>query len=208
MLREAWKWVHLHPPLPNSCNAMTGHAQKVIAIQRRLCDAVDSLTFALPVTHVYNPLRYAQRPAETYLRRYLSKPKPEALFLGMNPGPWGMAQSGVPFGDVTLVRDWMAIDIDVDRPPNEHSKKPVCGAACHRREVSGQRFWGWAKSRFRNRPFLEVHHVKRLAKGGADVPSNTVALCPNCHRAAHYGAQRTIQKKLRRVLTQLETSCG
>ena len=59
-----------------------------------------------------------------------------------------------------------------------------------------------------NRPFLEVHHVKRLAKGGADVPSNTVALCPNCHRAAHYGAQRTIQKKLRRVLTQLETSCG
>ncbi len=149
MLQEAWKWVHLYPPLPNSCNAMTGHGQKIIAVQRQLCDAVDSLAFAPPVTHVYNPLRYAQRPAETYLQRYLSRPEPEALFLGMNPGPWGMAQSGVPFGDVTLVRDWMAIDIDVDRPPNEHSKKPVCGAACHRREVSGRRFWGWAKSRFR-----------------------------------------------------------
>jgi 5-methylcytosine-specific restriction protein A len=35
-------------------------------------------------------------------------------------------------------------------------------------------------------PFLEVHHVFRLADGGPDHPANVVALCPNCHRRAHY----------------------
>ena len=35
-------------------------------------------------------------------------------------------------------------------------------------------------------PFLECHHVHRLADGGPDHPINVVALCPNCHRRAHY----------------------
>jgi len=37
-----------------------------------------------------------------------------------------------------------------------------------------------------NSPYLEVHHIKPLAEGGEDVITNTVALCPNCHRQAHY----------------------
>ena len=50
-------------------------------------------------------------------------------------------------------------------------------------------------------PFLEVHHVKRLADGGPDVPRNAVALCPNCHREAHHGIKRNeIRKKLKRAL--------
>ncbi len=36
-------------------------------------------------------------------------------------------------------------------------------------------------------PFLEVHHIKFLSKGGEDSLENTVALCPNCHRKRHYG---------------------
>lgn len=36
-------------------------------------------------------------------------------------------------------------------------------------------------------PFLEVHHVRQLADKGADLVSNAVALCPNCHRRLHYG---------------------
>jgi 5-methylcytosine-specific restriction protein A len=36
-------------------------------------------------------------------------------------------------------------------------------------------------------PFLEIHHRERLADGGADTLENTVAVCPNCHRKAHYG---------------------
>ena len=37
-------------------------------------------------------------------------------------------------------------------------------------------------------PYLEVHHKKRLADGGEDTVENAVALCPNCHRQSHYGA--------------------
>ena len=35
-------------------------------------------------------------------------------------------------------------------------------------------------------PYLEVHHLTRLADGGADLPQNVIALCPTCHRKAHY----------------------
>lgn len=41
------------------------------------------------------------------------------------------------------------------------------------------------------RPYLEVHHVKRLADGGPDVVENAVALCPNCHRRLHHSADAT-----------------
>ncbi len=36
-------------------------------------------------------------------------------------------------------------------------------------------------------PYLEVHHLIRLADGGEDTLENTIALCPNCHRKMHYG---------------------
>ncbi|MCV5124219.1 HNH endonuclease [Escherichia coli] len=36
-------------------------------------------------------------------------------------------------------------------------------------------------------PFLEVHHIEWLSKGGEDSVENAIALCPNCHRQAHYG---------------------
>ena len=46
-------------------------------------------------------------------------------------------------------------------------------------------------------PFLEVHHIKPLSEGGKDTIENTVALCPNCHREAHFGINMDkIQKKL------------
>jgi single-strand selective monofunctional uracil DNA glycosylase len=67
----------------------------------------------------------------------------------MNPGPWGMAQTGVPFGEVTLVRKWLKIEGPVKTPPNEHPKRPVTGFSCRRSEVSGRRLWGWAKKRFK-----------------------------------------------------------
>ena len=122
-------------------------ARRLLAIQRALRDAVDELSFASPVSHVYNPLRYAWRPAMAYFRRYMSGRK-EVLFVGMNPGPWGMAQTGVPFGDPGVVRDWLRIPIEVEAPEHPHPKRPVLGADCQRGEVSGQRFWGWAQARF------------------------------------------------------------
>lgn len=46
-------------------------------------------------------------------------------------------------------------------------------------------------------PFLEVHHIKPLADGGLDNLDNTIALCPNCHRASHYARQEDLPKFLK-----------
>jgi single-strand selective monofunctional uracil DNA glycosylase len=119
----------------------------LIRISRELARQVDRLTFAEPVTHVYNPLTYAASVHEAYLSRYGAGPKP-VLLLGMNPGPFGMAQTGVPFGDVAIVRDWLGLSGSVGRPEREHPKRPVRGLDCPRSEVSGARLWGWARARF------------------------------------------------------------
>lgn len=119
----------------------------LIEISRRLAKQVDALRFTPPVAHVYNPLVYARRPHELYLERWGHAAK-EAVLVGMNPGPFGMMQTGVPFGEVNLVRDWLGIDAEVDRPRHEHPKRPIEGFACRRSEVSGARLWGWARERF------------------------------------------------------------
>lgn len=119
----------------------------LVTISRELARQVDRLTFDAPVTHVYNPLTYAREPHERYLTAWGKGPK-SALLLGMNPGPFGMAQTGVPFGDVALVRDFLGVTGKVGRPPLEHDKRPVAGFACSRSEVSGKRLWTFAQERF------------------------------------------------------------
>lgn len=116
-------------------------------ISRELSRRVNELHFADPIACVYNPLDYAREPHEAYLARFGAGPK-QVLFVGMNPGPFGMAQTGVPFGDVSRVRDWMGIEGRVLRPKNEHPKRVVDGFGCARSEVSGSRVWGWAQERF------------------------------------------------------------
>jgi single-strand selective monofunctional uracil DNA glycosylase len=118
-------------------------------ISRDLSREVDRLRFRAPVTHVYNPLDYARAPHEAYLERWGQAPK-EIVLLGMNPGPFGMAQTGVPFGDVSLVRDFVGVSERVERPKVEHPARPVLGFACPRGEVSGQRLWGFARDAFKS----------------------------------------------------------
>ncbi len=118
----------------------------LVTATRRLAIAVDRLRFSQPVVFVYNPLVYAREPLELYLERWGRGPK-ELLFVGMNPGPFGMMQTGVPFGEVGMVRDWLGIEGAVSRPPAEHPKRPVQGFACRRSEVSGARLWSWAPPR-------------------------------------------------------------
>jgi len=120
---------------------MKGESMELIEITRRLAHDLNQLTFSLPVTHVYNPLEYARQSHEIFLNRYGTGTK-EVVFLGMNPGPWGMAQTGVPFGEVGVVRDWLEINAPVRRPEREHPAKPVTGMDCTRSEVSGRRLWG------------------------------------------------------------------
>lgn len=101
------------------------------------------LTFGGPVTHVYNPLVYARAAWDQYCKRYGQGGK-DVVLIGMNPGPFGMAQTGVPFGEVAHVRDWLGIRAPIGKPPIEHPKRPVDGLDCSRSEVSGRRLWGWA----------------------------------------------------------------
>lgn len=106
------------------------------------------LTFRSPVTHVYNPLIYARKAHSQYLSQY-GRSGIEVMLVGMNPGPWGMAQTGVPFGDIGFVKEWMQIDAKVGVPDAMHPKRPVLGFGCNRGEVSGRRLWGWAQKRFK-----------------------------------------------------------
>jgi len=112
-----------------------------------LLDQLQPLRFGAPVTHVYNPLEYARAPYAEYLRRYATLPK-EIVLIGMNPGPWGMAQTGIPFGEVTAVTGWLKISDTVNPPADMHPKRPVTGFNCTRSEVSGKRIWGWARNKF------------------------------------------------------------
>ncbi len=109
--------------------------------------ALRALRFGPPVSHVYNPLEYACEPLRQYHAKFASTPK-EVVLLGMNPGPWGMAQTGIPFGELHAVRDWMQINAAVGTPAAMHPKRPVMGFSCTKSEVSGKRLWGWVQKTF------------------------------------------------------------
>ncbi len=126
---------------------MSDIAKEVLRAAANLRDAVDPLRFSAPVTHVYNPLNYAWPAHEQYVKKFAGTPK-RILFLGMNPGPFGMAQTGVPFGEINAVRDWMGVRGEVKRPAKEHPKRPILGFDCPRCEVSGKRLWGLFANRF------------------------------------------------------------
>ncbi|MBN2384281.1 single-stranded DNA-binding protein [bacterium] len=117
------------------------------AITDRLVCSLQQMHFSAPVAWVYNPLDYAAKPYATYLEKY-GRASKEIVLVGMNPGPWGMVQTGVPFGTISMVRDWLQITGPVGQPERLHPKRPVKGFACSREEVSGKRVWNWAKSRF------------------------------------------------------------
>jgi single-strand selective monofunctional uracil DNA glycosylase len=118
------------------------------AIIDDLLDELKPLRFDAPVSHVYNPLAYARASYAKYLKLYAESPT-EIVLIGMNPGPWGMAQTGIPFGEVRAVRDWLNIEAPVGTPAKMHPKRPVTGFNCTRSEVSGKRLWGWVQKVFK-----------------------------------------------------------
>ena len=131
----------------------------MIDAAQELNHSLKPLSFAEPVSHVYLPTEYAWDRHREYLQRYASGKK-RVLLLGMNPGPWGMAQTGVPFGEIQAVRDWMRISGAVGKPDPEHPKRPVEGFDCTRSEVSGRRLWGLFAEKFpRAEEFFADHFV-------------------------------------------------
>lgn len=119
---------------------------RLITAAKDLSHAMGQLEFEEPVTHIYNPLDYAWPLHEQFIR--MVGDDADVLLLGMNPGPWGMAQTGVPFGEIAAVRDWMQLDATVDSIEDEHPKRPIEGLDCQRSEVSGRRLWGLIQEKY------------------------------------------------------------
>ena len=145
--------------------------QSLLDAARRLSETVGAMHFAPPVTHVYNPLDYGWNAHAEYLVRYGAGRK-RVIFLGMNPGPFGMVQTGVPFGEIAAVRDWMGIDEDfMNADPGrkkicvtpllvQNPKRPIEGFSCTRSEVSGRRLWGLFAQKFSSAEvFFSQHFV-------------------------------------------------
>jgi len=134
-------------------------SQIVIDAAQELNQALKPLRFSDPVSHVYLPTEYAWDRHREYLARFASGKK-RVLLMGMNPGPWGMAQTGVPFGEIPAVRDWMGISGPVEKPEHEHPKRPIEGFNCTRSEVSGRRLWGLFSEKYpQPEPFFSQHFV-------------------------------------------------
>ncbi len=132
---------------------------ELIASTRRLADDLREMSFSPPVACVYRTLDYTWEAHRIYLERF-GAGKKRVIFLGMNPGPFGMAQTGIPFGEVAAVRDWMGIDAPIGKPVPEHPKRPIEGFQCKRSEVSGRRLWGLFSERFpKPEAFFKDHFV-------------------------------------------------
>ena len=128
-------------------------------VAKKLSEVVNSLSFGKPTSFIYNPLDYAWAIHKQYLK-LAGVGKKKVVFLGMNPGPFGMAQTGVPFGEIPAVRDWMGLQGTVEKPNREHPKRPVKGLACSKSEVSGRRLWGLFSEKFPHaKDFFEDHFV-------------------------------------------------
>ncbi len=179
-------------------------SKQLVAAARELSAQTGRLRFAAPVTHVYNPLAYAWAAHEMYLRKFGNTTK-RVVFLGMNPGPFGMAQTGIPFGEVAAVRDWMRIDATIGKPKQEHPRRPVLGLACPRSEVSGRRLWQLFAERFGTPDkFFAAHFVVNycpLVFCEASGRNFTPDKLPAAEQARLFGV---CDEHLRRVLEILE----
>ncbi len=131
----------------------------LVSSAKKLSDAIGKLSFSAPVTHVYNPLEYAWEMHKQYLERY-GAGKKRIIFLGMNPGPFGMVQTGIPFGEIAAVRNFLKLDAPIRKPKSETSYRPIEGMNCKRAEVSGARLWAlFAEQHGTAKEFFRQHFV-------------------------------------------------
>ncbi|MDZ4851364.1 MAG: single-stranded DNA-binding protein [Pirellulaceae bacterium] len=134
-------------------------ADRLLDAARTLKESLSKIDYSVVAPWVYDPFDYAWEPYCEYIQRYARSPV-QCVFMGMNPGPWGMAQTGVPFGEVAAVRDWLKISSSAKKPRLEHPKRPIDGLSCKRSEVSGKRMWELFRDRFGTpKKFFANHFV-------------------------------------------------
>lgn len=181
-----------------------GVSSELIKAGRLLADELRPLRFSHPVTHTYLTVDYAREGYEAYLETFANSKK-RTLLLGMNPGPFGMAQTGVPFGEIAAVRDWMKLSPNIGKPDNEHPKRRIQGMDCPKSEVSGRRLWGLFSEKFPNaKDFFKDHLVINfcpliwMKDSGANLTPDKISA------AEMSAADAACQKHLRRLIELLE----
>ena len=127
-------------------------ASQLVDAAKRLsaiCDSsISSIEKKTIVCHATNPLDYAWQHHRQYLTKWGARGG-KTILLGMNPGPWGMAQSGVPFGSTNMAKTFLQIEPhSLKTPHNAHPKRPIEGLELERQEVSGERLWGLMKQHY------------------------------------------------------------
>jgi len=180
--------------------------ESILLEAEKLKNRCNELQFTDPVAYVYNPLQYAFAPYKQYVQRYGATAK-RVVFLGMNPGPFGMVQCGIPFGEIAAVRGWLEISGQVDVPAQLHPKRPVEGFACRRSEVSGRRLWGLFQKRFGTAElFFKNHFVLNYCplafvhSSGRNITPNTLA------KAQTEQLYQACDEHLRAILAALQAS--
>lgn len=128
---------------------MSQPAASIVRIARALSRELSALHPPSSVAFTYDPIAYAWSAHRAYC--LMARTRPLALFVGMNPGPFGMVQTGVPFGEVAAVQGFLGIDERITPPAHQHPRRPIEGFACSRSEVSGRRFWGLMRDAFGTR---------------------------------------------------------
>lgn len=114
--------------------------KQFLDIECDLNNELNELQFPKNITHIYNPIVYALNLHCQYIKKFLNGKK-KVMLIGMNPGPNGMVQNGVPFGNTNTVKNLMKIQGQVDQPPSLNPKRPVTGLSCTTEEPSGVRIW-------------------------------------------------------------------
>jgi len=123
---------------------------KIINRTKELAIALENTRSIIPDSlFVYNPLTYALDMHLAYIEKYAIE-NTKILFLGMNPGPFGMTQNGIPFGEIGFVKDYFHFDCEIKKPFDEHPSRPIQGLDCSRSEVSGKRFWSLMSNHYGN----------------------------------------------------------
>jgi single-strand selective monofunctional uracil DNA glycosylase len=172
-------------------------------IARRLSRDLRGVKPGSAVTCTYDPLDYAWTAHAAFLAQ--ARARPRALLLGMNPGPFGMVQTGVPFGEVAAVRTFLGITSGVRPPVRMHPRRPVLGFDCPRSEVSGRRFWGLMRQAFgTRRGFFRAAFVWNWCPLAFTAASGANITPDHLPSASRKRIERTCDAALRDVIEALE----
>jgi len=131
---------------------------KIIKLSNELSKQMDELTFSLPVKYVYNPLSYSFLTYLQYLNRINFNDV--NIYIGINPGPYGMSQTGIPFGDYYFVKNFLNIKKEkLLNLPLTHHKKPIYGFDINKREASGKRLWAFFQDIYKDQEIFFKNNI-------------------------------------------------